>query len=151
MTTIAWDGKTMAADRRYVIGGTPLRAPEPKIRRLTFRGEQAVAGASGDGTHGDMLIAWLAAGAREDQPPSLSDSEEDRCAVILATPSGVWVFANSITGVALGQIKWAAGSGADYALGAMAAGASAKRAVGIAISLDINSGCGVDALRLRST
>lgn len=41
---------------------------------------------------------------------------------------------------------WAAGSGADYAMGAMAAGKDAKEAVEIACRFDINCGLGVDVL-----
>jgi len=47
--------------------------------------------------------------------------------------------------------QWAIGSGADFALGAMAAGADAIDAVSIAIDLDVNSGLGVTYLNLRET
>lgn len=46
----------------------------------------------------------------------------------------------------LGQSKWAIGSGADYALGAMYAGLSAAEAVMIASKLDTGTGLGVDSV-----
>lgn len=149
MTTIAFDGRGIAADRMCCIGNTPVRSPQPKIRRLTFRGVPAVMGTSGAVEYGHAVMDWLEAGAQVGKEPQLGDGDES-CSVLVATKDNVFLFANSCNGVALGKIQWASGSGADYALGAMAMGASAKRAVEIATRLDINSGCGVDVLRLRS-
>jgi ATP-dependent protease HslVU (ClpYQ) peptidase subunit len=42
--------------------------------------------------------------------------------------------------------KWAIGSGADYAMGAMAVGADAKRAVEVTSDLYCRCGLGVDVL-----
>lgn len=44
---------------------------------------------------------------------------------------------------------WAIGSGCDYALGAMEAGATAQEAVRIASRLDNQCGMGVDVVRFR--
>ena len=149
MTTIAWDGKRIAADRMCSIGNAPVRSPYPKIRRLVYKNLPAVMGTSGSVEYGHALMDWLQAGAHAGKEPELSnDVDSNYCMVLLATKDGVYLFSNSCVGVPLGVIPWAAGSGADYALGAMAAGACAKRAVEIAITLDVNSGCGVDVLRL---
>jgi hypothetical protein len=40
------------------------------------------------------------------------------------------------------------GSGADFAIGAMARGASAREAIDIAATYDTNTGLGVDVLEL---
>lgn len=150
MTTIAFDGRSIAADRMCSIGNTPVRSPHPKIRRLVYKNLPAVMGTSGSVEYGHALVDWLQAGAHAGKEPELSnDGDSNYCTVLLATKESVYLFSNSCVGVPLGAIPWAAGSGADYALGAMAAGASAKRAVEIAITLDVNSGCGVDVLRLK--
>jgi ATP-dependent protease HslVU (ClpYQ) peptidase subunit len=148
MTTVAWDGRSIAADRMYAIGNTPVRAPVPKIRRLTYRGVPAVMGTSGVTEYGLALMDWLESGAPAGKEPELGEGD-DGCTVLVATAAGVWLFANSCTGVMIGTLPWATGSGADYALGAMAMGASAKKAVEVACKLDVNSGCGTDMLRLR--
>lgn len=148
MTTIAWDGKSIAGDRLMTIGGTPVTSPESKIRKLTYDGQPALAGHSGTSEYGRALVAWIADGCRPGDAPELRTDEDNGCAAMVCTREGVTLFSNSVRGVFLGKIRWAMGSGADYALGAMAAGASAKRAAEIAIALDVNSGFDVDVLKL---
>lgn len=149
MTTIAFDGRSIAAERMYVIGGTPLRGPSPKIRRLVYKGVPAVIGTSGTLEYGMALMDWLEAGLPPGREPSLPADDDDGASVLLATATGVYLFSNSLVGVPIGAVKWATGSGANYALGAMAMGASAKKAVEVACTLDVYSGMGVDVLRLR--
>ena len=149
MTTIAFDGRSMAADRMCTIGNTPVRSPHPKIRRLVYKNLPAVMGTSGAVEYGHALMDWLEAGAAAGKEPQLSDDGDHSCCVLLATKDSVFLFANSCTGVPLGPVPWASGSGADYALGAMAMGARAKKAVEVAVTLDVNSGCGIDVLRLK--
>ena len=149
MTTIAWDGRSIAADRMYCVGNTPFPGPVPKIRKLVFRGKPAVMGTSGSVEYGTKMMDWLCDGAPPNSPPELSPDNDESCSVLLATLDTVFLFSNSLTGVPIGKRVWACGSGADYALGAMLAGASAKRAVEIASELDFSTGCGLDVLRLR--
>jgi len=59
----------------------------------------------------------------------------------------VWVGSKPGFWAPIGCRPWAIGSGADYALGAMAAGKDARAAVLIAASLDTSTGDGVTTLR----
>lgn len=149
MTTVVWDGRSMAGERMYCIGGTPVKGPAPKIRRLTWKGVPAVMGASGVLEYGNALMDWLESGTPAGREPMLPSDDDDGANVLLATADMTYLFHNSLTPVAIGKIPWAAGSGANYALGAMAMGASARKAVEIACGLDVNSGMGIDVLRLR--
>ena len=149
MTTVAFDGRSMAGDRLYACGGSPLRGPVPKIRRLMFNGVPAVAGGSGTLEYANALLDWLQAGSPQGREPMLPPDPDDGATVIVATADMVYTYSNSTTPIALGKIQWASGSGANYALGAMKAGVSAKRAVEIACELDLYSGAGVDVLTLK--
>ncbi len=149
MTTVAFDGCTMAADRMVNIGDTPVRAPRSKIRRGVFQGDEALFGMSGAVAFSELLVEWLERGAPADRPPDLDSADDGACSVIVATRRGVTLFCNTHLGVPIGPTPWAVGSGANYALGAMAAGVKARRAVEIACTLDVNSGLGVDVLTLK--
>lgn len=147
MTTIAWDGKTMAADKQSTGGGMKYQSHESKIHKGTYHGMPALFAGAGTSVYSAAVIEWLLAGMPDDKPemPSAPDS----FTVLVATELGLFEYIDSLRPVPLGIRKWAIGSGNEYAFGAMAAGASAKKAVEIACALDVNSGMGVDTLTLR--
>lgn len=59
----------------------------------------------------------------------------------------VWIAQNNMDWHRIDVRRWAMGSGADYALGAMACGASAQEAVKVASGLDTGTGMGIDCVR----
>lgn len=140
MTTICWDGITLAADRQSTAGGTPTQTRKvfdcvgPDGRRWMYAG-------SGNSAQCQEFTRRINAGL---PMPVFTDIH------ILAVDDGgqVWAAAEDLLWERKGVTKWASGSGADYALGAMAAGASAREAVAIATKLDVNTGLGVDWVRL---
>lgn len=66
--------------------------------------------------------------------------------MIVVKSGDVYFMSGSTFAHKMGKTKWAIGSGADYALGAMYAGKSAKEAVEIASQLDTGTGLGVDVV-----
>lgn len=148
MTTVAWDGKTLAADKMTTTNGRPHLAMHGKLHRINYHGQDALAAGSGVVAFSHAVIEWLNAGAPPDHRPEMP-GPDDSFSVLVVTEAGLFTYIDSLTPVALGQLQWALGSGGEYALGAMAAGASAKRAVEIACTLDVSSGMGVDTLTLR--
>lgn len=148
MTIIAWDGKVLAADRLSTIGGTPL-PPTRKIHRLTApNGKQALVGFSGSTGFAASFLHWMKGG----DEPALKSGEDMKWAIMLIQePRWVWYRSDNanrwdLLGACSG---WAIGSGCDYALGAMQAGASAQEAVRIASRLDNQCGLGVDTVRFK--
>ena len=130
MTTVAWDGKTLAADSQVTIGncrgsGTKLVSND--------RGYIA----AGAGTLGEVLpwLSWVLNGMDMDERPS---SLGEDSVVIIVPPRGspLW-FAGSHIPTKLPRKKFAIGSGSDFAMGAMAAGADAVTAVKIAADHDV--------------
>jgi len=133
MTTVAWDGKTLAADSQVTIGncrgsGTKLVSNE--------RGYIA----AGAGMLGDVLpwLHWVAGGMDEDERPT--GLGEDSVLIIVPPRGAPLWFAGTHIPTKLPRHKFAIGSGSDFAMGAMAAGADAIDAVKIAADHDVYTG-----------
>lgn len=128
--------------------GRPHLSVHGKLHRINYHGQDALAAGAGTVSFSRSVIEWLNMGAPADNKPEMP-GPDDSFTVLVVTEAGLFTYVDSLTPVALGQLQWALGSGGEYALGAMAAGASAKRAVEIACALDVSSGMGVDTLTLR--
>ena len=143
MTVIAFDGVTLAADKMADCNGT--------IRTVTkiWRGvgSELLAGA-GDASSCIAIRDWYLAGA----DPALFPQN--------LQPADLWVvkrlgkmsdfrimkYEGNQFAVTYEDRMFACGCGRDYALGAMAMGATAEQAVEVASRLDTYCGCGVDTL-----
>lgn len=140
MTTIAFDGRVLAGDRQANWGGTPI--PTRKVFKVRHPRHGAwIWGCSGSAAESTAFDRW-AKGLGS--PTALKGS------VVLAVneDGAIWTMDEQLVWVRLDTDCWAIGSGTDYALGAMKAGASAKEAVEIASALDVHTGLGVDCVRL---
>lgn len=139
MSTIAFDGKTIAFDTQV---GTQFRIdPEPwqKIRDISGR-KYKYAGGTGIAQAVETFIDWAKGGA-VDSFPDLCKEQSDNCNFIAITYDG---YAHIFDGIAkpllITKKLDSIGSGSDYALGAMHAGACAEEAVEIAARLDPHTG-----------
>lgn len=142
MTTIAWDGHTLAGDRRVAYGDTPMVTSFPKVRRVVAPNKRvALIGFSGSAAFASAFLAWLKGGER----PSFR-VDNSWTVMLIDDRKGVWVRSSTSDAWELvgRRVNWAIGSGCDYALGAMHVGADAARAVRAAAGLDVNTGFGVD-------
>lgn len=142
MTTIAWDGNTLAADKQNTSHGLPRTTT--KIYRV--RGELiALTG----GTHCYALLEWFK-GPREPKEWPRGSNDDDCGNVIRICRDGIFVYngAGFPHAEPLEDKFMAFGSGRDFAIAAMHMGATAKEAVEIASIYDINTGMGVDTLDL---
>jgi ATP-dependent protease HslVU (ClpYQ) peptidase subunit len=148
MTTVCWDGKTMAADKQMTLGNMRHTNTQGKILRGEYHGLPALFAGAGTKVHSAAVIEWLVAGMPDERKPEMPEGP-DSFTVFVVTEHGLYLYVDSLRPIPLGICKWAIGSGEDYAHGAMAAGANAKKAVEIACSFDINSGMGVETLTLR--
>lgn len=155
MTTIAYRDGIMACDSCWAYSGTQTTSAS-KIAKLS---SGALLGASGDGDI-RSFISMVDKIKTPDKLPSrleLAALRIDMCAV-LAFPRGqvVMIEIGPSTGEHFDAQIWpanrgiaAAGSGADVALGAMAAGKSAKDAAAIACRFDINSRLPIHTMALK--
>lgn len=129
MTTIATDGKTIACDSLATWGDMRITHNRKKIHKI---GDMYV-GASGNSEFISAYIEYLKTGKNK-------PTTEDAHTLLFLTKGGVYLQ----TDTRFNRIKvnsvMAIGSGREYAIGAMMAGASPYEAVKIAIKNDLNSG-----------
>lgn len=140
MTTIACDGKTMAADCQVTGGGQIVGYADKVCRSKDGR----VFASCGPSDEGLRFAAYMDTG--EEPNPPLTD---DFAALILNQDGEVfWI------GKTLKPVQWIVpaglGSGGDIAIGAMLAGKSPQAAVSIACQRDVGSGGGMTWLGLES-
>lgn len=145
MTVIAWDGKTLAADRLGDACG--LRRTSTKI----FRIGDSLFGAAGYASRAAEMLAWIQRGGKPDDIPQfqLTDDYQD---VLIVNPDGrVFIFGKSPTPFEMLDKFHAIGSGRDFAIAAMHLGKSAQEAVEIACLFDTGCGNGIDTLEILRT
>jgi len=128
MTTIAWDGHTIAADSAASAGNRTV-----SVCKLWKLSDGRVVG--GAGTLADVIAAvdWLASGSQKKLKPAV-DADSS---LLVVTPQGrCFEYGSDLRPIELLDTHTAIGSGSDYALGAMAAGKTAEQAVAIACLYD---------------
>jgi len=142
MTIIAWDGKTLAADKRATNYG--LIRTVTKIKRI---GDLMV-GVCGDTAQHAEAIAWIERGRQpQDYPKKLSDKDAD-ASVMVIEAGRIKMYGSSPLPALYEDQQFAIGSGRDFALAAMHCGKSAREAVEIACLFENGCGNGVDVLTL---
>jgi 20S proteasome alpha/beta subunit len=141
MTTIAWDGTTLAGDRRITSGTVTYSTT--KIRRTE---DGRLIGATGDYGVCAALLDWLEGGGAR---PNGQDSERWASALEIMPDGSCWMH-NRDGRWKVEDAFVAVGSGRDYAMAVMALGHSAREGVEIAARFDPGTGNGVDTLPLAA-
>jgi ATP-dependent protease HslVU (ClpYQ) peptidase subunit len=147
MSTVAWDGKTLAADRQRTMGGTPIAFE--KTFTMHMRGGEYHFAMTGSVQNANKFKEWVIRGMNPNLKPALTD-EFSAIMVNQSADKSVSavLYEADLIATPLERGNWAMGSGADFALGAMAMGADAVKAVEIAIELDVHSGIGITAVEV---
>lgn len=142
MTVIAWDGKTLAADRMMDMHGGKF-----PVRKLAQLNDGAIMGGAGDIPRVYEIQNWIADGA---VPGELKAASGDLYArVLLVKADGtVLIYANNEFPIHILRPFMAIGSGQDFAIAAMYLGRTAIQAVYVASELSSECGLGVDTLEL---
>lgn len=131
MTTIATDGKSMAADGMITDNDVVCLTNYVKIRRLS---DGRIVGFSGDAFNYDAFAEWLEKG--EGEPPKLSG----QFSCLALRPDGSVVQYDDQGRSFPEMVPMAIGSGMRFAIAAMDLGKSAEQAVRYACTRDIYSG-----------
>jgi len=143
MTVIAWDGKSIAADKLVAYGDI-----ERTTEKLVITGT-GVLTFTGESTKGLELIEWFKNGRKKGDWPEFQKTD-DFAVLIFADSDRVEVFYQESTPDVMKGGFHAWGAGAKYAIGAMAAGKTAEEAVLIANEHCTNCGRGVDSFSLNT-
>lgn len=146
MTTIAWDGVTLAADRCSWSGY--VRRHARKVFRMRAPGGAvflvAIAGSAG---FGHAVLQWMR-GERDAPDCTMFGVEATSAvAVVVDEQKRVFVLGARLTYEPMLESIFAFGAGQEFAWGALEAGASARRAVEIAAKRGDYAGLGVDCVR----
>lgn len=144
MSIVAWDGKTLAADRQGTHYG--LRRTIPKSKRLP-NGD--IVAWTGEAAQGLILSDWHVDGADPEKWPKFQETD-DWCRLIVITKQGVIEYEQYPAPMRFEGAYMAWGAGRDFALGALAMGATAKEAVEVACRFNNSCGMGVDVYELTS-
>lgn len=136
MTTVAWDGKTLAADRR-------MASWQDTCKLFKLKDGRVLAGAGFmDELH--EVAAWLDGGGDERDKPVTADGDNATDYLLLDGAKLYWLTCPYLRPIEVRDDMAAIGSGFKYALGAMQAGKTAAEAVAIAARFDPNTGGGID-------
>ena len=110
-----------------------------KIHRI---GDDLV-GYVGRSCYEQVFLDWFKSG----RPSPMPVIEDDMTAIVILSGK-ILEFKKECLPLEVNMPFWAIGCGAEYAMGAMAAGKTADEAVKIACRFDINCGLGVDVLEV---
>lgn len=144
MTTIAWDGKTLAADTLSTWDG----ARSGYVSKIAKRGN-LLAGVTGNAVICRSLLDWFRSGMIGEPPSAGSKGAGDWSTLNLFGFDGLVLTYGPDGWESVKSEAYANGSGCDYALGAMSAGCDARRAVEIAMMHDTRSGGEVQSISVR--
>lgn len=147
MSVVVWDGKSLAADKQGQMGD--MKITVNKTRRFLSDIGLIVMAWTGEQEQGLMLADWFCDGAAKDKYPAFQNTDYWSCLVIV-DDNGLSYFEKQPVRQVVTDSFIAFGSGRYYAMGAMAMGADAEKAVLIASMFDAHCGCGVDVLRRKS-
>lgn len=141
MTILAWDGITLAADKRAISDG--LSCTVTKIMRLS---DGRLFGGCGDLSFCLAMKDWIEQGSKFETFPAAQRDKDDWQGCVLVDEHGLGVFERTPSLIRFEDPFYACGSGRDYALAAMHLGKSAEEAVKIASLFEVGCGNGVDSL-----
>lgn len=141
MTTVAWDGVSLAADSQ----ATTSSGVRCRATKIVKSPNGFVAAGAGGLNSITPWLRWVAAGLKPDDQPTTLDKEST---LLIVDPRGrAYTFEGSAVRLPMRDKQWAIGSGSDLALGAMAMGADARTAVKVAAKFDVYTGGRVVVLR----
>lgn len=160
MTTVAVDAKLkfMAADKQVTFTSRSDNGPRAlsrnKIKHIIHRDDEigeCLIACSGMSEVCEAFVEWfsLIDSEREKLKRKKCPTTNDFEAIVLLSDGSLWWYGKNWYPVELKERYFAIGSGSNYALGALHAGATVVEAVKIASKLDPNSGMGVQVERIK--
>jgi len=139
MSVIAWDGKTLAADKLGCMGS--LKITITKIFCLAT----CLVGYVGEIDAGEELVDWFSNGAVPgDFPAGQRNIDKSNWLLVIAPDKSIKKYERTPFPITIEDPFFAMGSGRDYAMAAMYLGKTAREAVEIACIFDNGCGNGVD-------
>ena len=143
MSIIAWDGKTLAADKRAIHCG--LIRTTTKIAKI----RDCLCGYDGNAANGEEMMEWFRNGEKIKDFHAAQKDKDDYCGFLIIRPNGeIEKYERTPYPIKFHDPIFAIGSGRDYALMAMHLGKTASEAVELTSLFESGCGNGVDCLVL---
>lgn len=145
MTTIAYKDGILSFDSR-ITSGSVMHGWMVKGKIV---GQHLVA-ASGAAQDIQAFFDWFEAGADQKKKADfgLYDREADLCALVVDAKGKVTIYEDRVYPIFIEHLFYAVGSGAEIAIGAMAAGKSAAESVRLASKFDSATGGPIRSLKI---
>jgi ATP-dependent protease HslVU (ClpYQ) peptidase subunit len=140
MSVIAYDGHTLAADRQGTCD--EMRVTIRKVRRLS---DGTLLGFVGGYGQGVAMVKWYESGANPASLPTSQAGENFAQLIVVKTTGEVIEYDQNGVAVEVIDCPMAWGSGREFAMGALAMGADARKAIEIASRFSTVCGLGVEA------
>lgn len=105
MTCIAWDGKTLAADKRMSSCGVGITVTK------IFRVNDSLVGVSGDGAQGMDMVAWLRDGGNPDNFPIAQRDKDQWAGILVVSSDGLWIYERTPKPMKIEDAYYATGHG----------------------------------------
>jgi len=141
MTTIVTDGVTVACDGLMTFGAFMASGSQTKI----FRANNEVYGIAGECAADTEIRKWIKGGC---SPEDLPDLEERDFSAIRVNTKKIYYLDQYCFEWLEMKAPFGIGSGGDYAVVALRAGATIKKAVQVAIDSDVYSGGKIYTLKV---
>lgn len=145
MTCIAWDGVTLAADKRTNSAGIALTTC--KVHRTP---DGLLVAGAGDAHVIHEMHGWFDAGRDPSKFPERQKGE-DFADFMCIDKGRILIYGKSPVPFEVLDKKTAIGSGRDFALAAMYLGKSAPEAVAVACHFSTSCGNGIDSITLSQS
>lgn len=143
MTTIVWDGKSLAADRRVTSHGMIDGSMSKIVKR---KKDGALAGGAGSASLVAAFQRWFLKGERGRRPDLKTGEFSASCVII--RPDKKIECHDELGWFESDAANYATGSGFEVAYGALSMGANARTAVQVAAERDTATGLAVEVLEL---
>lgn len=143
MTVIAWDGKTLAADKRLSANGVSLTGTK------IYRVGKLLCGLVGSTAAALEMLAWIKGGRKVEDFPEAQREDPTPCVAVVIEKRAVLSYEGTPYGIAFEDPFTAFGSGREFAIAAMACGKTAAEAVEIACRFETACGNGIDTLEAK--
>jgi len=140
VTVIAWDGKTLAADKQSTNQGHASM-----VTKIYRSGDDLVA-ICGGLARGMAMRRWYEAGRDSATFPKPADADDFAILLVVHRDGTVDKYESMEHPLHIESPYCATGSGRDFALLAMHLGYDARRAVELACELSVDCGMGIDTL-----
>jgi hypothetical protein len=142
MTVIAWDGRTLAADKQTTAGG------RPRVTTKVYRVPEGLVAMCGSSVASVAVLEWFQKGRPPNDYPAIQKTDKDCGAMFVDWTGQLWIYEDHPHAIRIENRFDAMGSGRDYAIAALHLGHDARTAVKVACELDVSCGQGIDSFDL---